>query len=128
MSLLPLVVIVGLLVVMMVYSNRAKQKRIAQDAHRRESMTVGTEVMTTAGLYGTVVSIDPDNDGSPADTVLLSIAPNVEVTWALAAVKERPTRAAAVAVADTGGDVVDPTGLTDRVNGRIAKPKGRTDS
>lgn len=128
MSLLPLVVIVGLLVVMMVFSNRAKQKRTAQDARRRESMTVGTEVMTTAGLYGTVVSVDPNNDGGPADTVLLSIAPNVEVTWALAAVKERPARVAAVAVEDTSDAIVDPTGLTDRVNGRIAKPKGRTDS
>jgi hypothetical protein len=38
--------------------------------------------MTTSGLYGTVVSVN--SDGS----VLLSIAPGVEVRWTLAALRE----------------------------------------
>jgi preprotein translocase subunit YajC len=45
-------------------------------------VTTGSEVMTTSGLYGTVVSVNPDG------TVLLSIAPGVEVRWTIAALRE----------------------------------------
>ena len=43
---------------------------------------VGSEVMTTSGLYGTVVAVGED------DTVTLSIAPGVEVKWAFAALRD----------------------------------------
>jgi preprotein translocase subunit YajC len=49
---------------------------------RAQRIRVGTEVMTTSGLYGTVVSL---LDG---EKVMLSIAPGVEVKWALAALRD----------------------------------------
>ena len=67
---------------MMVFSRRNKQRAAAADSLRRERITAGTEVMTTSGLYATVVSVN--DDGS----VLLSIAPGVEVRWTLAALRE----------------------------------------
>ncbi len=38
--------------------------------------------MTTSGLYGTVVAVNRDDD-----SVLLSIAPGVEVKWTIAALR-----------------------------------------
>jgi preprotein translocase subunit YajC len=81
-ELFPLLLLAALLVAMMVFSRRNKQRMAAADALRRERITAGTDVMTTSGLYGTVVSVNADG------TVLLSIAPGVEVRWTLAALRE----------------------------------------
>ena len=79
---LPLLLLAGLFVAMMLFSRRNKQRMAEADARRRELITTGTDVMTTSGLYGTVVSVNDDG------TVLLSIAPGVEVRWTLAALRE----------------------------------------
>jgi preprotein translocase subunit YajC len=55
---------------------------VAQELDRADRIAVGTEVMTTSGLYGTVVA--RHDDGS----VQLSIAPGVEVKWAIAALRD----------------------------------------
>jgi preprotein translocase subunit YajC len=81
-QILPLLILAALLVAMMLFSRRNKQRAAQADSLRRERITTGTEVMTTSGLYGTVVSVN--DDGS----VLLSIAPGVEVRWTLAALRE----------------------------------------
>jgi preprotein translocase subunit YajC len=78
----PLLLLALLLVAMMVFSRRTKQRAAAADALRRERITTGSDVMTTSGLYGTVVSVNDDG------TVLLSIAPGVEVRWTIAALRE----------------------------------------
>jgi preprotein translocase subunit YajC len=78
----PLLLLALLLVAMMVFSRRTKQRAAVADALRRERITTGTDVMTTSGLYGTVVSVNDDG------TVLLSIAPGVEVRWTIAALRE----------------------------------------
>ncbi|HEX8094683.1 preprotein translocase subunit YajC [Jatrophihabitans sp.] len=78
----PLLLLALLLVAMMLFSRRNKQRIAAADALRRERITTGTDVMTTSGLYGTVVSVNDDG------TVLLSIAPGVEVRWTIAALRE----------------------------------------
>jgi preprotein translocase subunit YajC len=70
------------LVAMMVFSRRNRQRAAAADALRRERITSGTDVMTTSGLYGTVVAVNDDG------TVLLSVAPGVEVRWTVAALRE----------------------------------------
>lgn len=75
------VVVVGLLV----FSARARRRQAAVQAERTERIRVGTEVMTTSGLYGTVVALNDD------ETVQLSIAPGVEVKWALAALRDFET-------------------------------------
>lgn len=92
MSFIPLLVLVAAFVLLWLFSNRAKQKRAGQEATRRAAMTVGTPVMTTSGLHATIVGFDPANDGGMADTAVIAVAPNVEVTWALAALRERPVR------------------------------------
>jgi preprotein translocase subunit YajC len=81
-QILPLLILAALLVAMMLFSRRNKQRAAQADSLRRERITTGTEVMTTSGLYATVVSVN--DDGS----VLLSIAPGVEVRWTLAALRE----------------------------------------
>ncbi|HST48152.1 preprotein translocase subunit YajC [Jatrophihabitans sp.] len=78
----PLLLLTVLLVGMMLISRRNKQRMADADNRRRERITTGTDVMTTSGLYGTVVSVDADG------TVLLSIAPGVEVRWSVAALRE----------------------------------------
>ena len=78
----PLLLLAALFVAMMLFSRRNKQRMAEADARRREQITTGTDVMTTSGLYGTVVSVNDDG------TVLLSIAPGVEVRWTIAALRE----------------------------------------
>jgi preprotein translocase subunit YajC len=71
------IAVIFLLVLPMRQRNRAMQQaRLLQD-----SLRVGTEVMTTSGLYGTVVALGDD-------TIDLEISPGVTVRWAKAAVAE----------------------------------------
>jgi preprotein translocase subunit YajC len=73
-----LVVVLGLLA----FSARARRRQAAVQADRAERIAVGNEVMTTSGLYGTVVARNED------ETVMMSIAPGVEVKWATAALRD----------------------------------------
>ena len=89
MSALPLIVLAVMLVGMFVLTQRNRQRTAAEQARRRSTIGFGSRVMTTSGLYGTVTRVDDD------DTVQLAIAPGVEVTWALAALRDAeslPTR------------------------------------
>jgi preprotein translocase subunit YajC len=81
-SALPLIVIAVLLLGMLLFARRNRERQAAQQVKLRERITFGTEVMTTSGLYGTVVGVNPD------ETVQLSIAPGIEVKWALAALRD----------------------------------------
>jgi preprotein translocase subunit YajC len=76
-----LVIIVVLLLGLVALSRRNRQRVAVAEKGRVEQITVGTAVMTTAGLYATVVALNRD------ETALLSIAPGVEVRWALAALR-----------------------------------------
>ncbi|HEU5005353.1 MAG TPA: preprotein translocase subunit YajC [Jatrophihabitantaceae bacterium] len=75
-------VILVLLVGMLFLSMRNRRRQAAAEAERVQQIEVGTEVMTTSGLYGTVVAKGGDG------TVVLAIAPGVEVKWALAALRD----------------------------------------
>jgi preprotein translocase subunit YajC len=63
-------------------SRRSRSRMVARQGAQGENITFGTEVMTTSGLYGTVVGLNED------DSVQLSIAPGVEVKWARAALRD----------------------------------------
>lgn len=76
--LIPIVILAA----MLFYAQHARRKQVAQELARANRIEVGTEVMTTSGLYGTVVA--RHDDGS----VQLSIAPGVEVKWAIAALRD----------------------------------------
>jgi preprotein translocase subunit YajC len=79
---LPLILLAALLVAMLLFARRNRERAASQQAKMRERITFGSEVMTTSGLYGTVTGLNPD------DTVQLSIAPGVEVKWAIAALRD----------------------------------------
>jgi preprotein translocase subunit YajC len=81
-SAIPLIVLALLLVAMLLFTRRNRERSAAQQAKLRERITFGTEVMTTSGLYGTVVGVNLD------ESVQLSIAPGVEVKWATAALRD----------------------------------------
>jgi len=81
-NLLPILILALLMVGMIVYTRRNRARSAIADQQRRQSLVTGSEVMTTSGLYGTVVSVNPDDD-----SVLLSIAAGVEVKWTIAALR-----------------------------------------
>lgn len=82
MTALPYLVIFVMLALFVGVSLRNRRRQIAEEMVRVSRLEVGTDVMTTSGLYGTVVARHDDG------TVLLSIAPGVEVRWALAALRD----------------------------------------
>jgi preprotein translocase subunit YajC len=78
----PYVIVLVLLFGLLAISMRNRRRVAAQELVRASEITFGTEVMTTSGLYGTVVARNEDG------TVQLAIAPGVEVKWALAALRD----------------------------------------
>jgi preprotein translocase subunit YajC len=108
---LPLILMVAVFVGIITFSRRNRQRQSNAEASRREQIRPGTEVMTTSGLYGTVVSMGGD------DTVLLSIAPGVEVKWALAALRDvvdLPDRYRIAPSIETGSTGADEPGESSR--------------
>lgn len=97
----PFLLIVLLFVAMILMSSRNRRRAAAQNASRSERLTVGTEVMTTSGLYGTIAARNSD------DTVQLQIAPGLEVRWALAALRDADSLAPPFRQGIGGGDGVD---------------------
>jgi preprotein translocase subunit YajC len=67
---------------LLMFSARNRRRQMAQEMVRVSQIKFGDDVMTTSGLYGTVVGRNDDG------TVQLAIAPGVEVKWALAALRD----------------------------------------
>lgn len=82
-ELLPLVILLALFIGLILFNRRNRERSARADATRRATLRPGSEVMTTSGLYATVVSVD-----TVTDTTMLSIAPGVEVKWAIAALRQ----------------------------------------
>jgi preprotein translocase subunit YajC len=80
-ELFPLVVLVLAFVLLIVVPARQRKKVQEQQRTLQESLTLGTPVMTTAGLHGTVAAL---GEG----TVDLEIAPGVVVTFTRQAILE----------------------------------------
>jgi len=60
-----------------------RQRRQAQETQQMQSSLVpGDRVMTTSGLYGTVVETDDE-------TIEIEVAPGVRTTWVRQAVREK---------------------------------------
>jgi preprotein translocase subunit YajC len=78
----PYLVLVVVLFGMLLFSQRRRRQHMAQEMVRIAQIGFGDEVMTTSGLYGTVVGRNDDG------TAQLAIAPGVEVKWALAALRD----------------------------------------
>jgi preprotein translocase subunit YajC len=69
------------LFLLMFAGQRRRRAQAAQEMVRISRLGFGDDVMTTSGLYGTIVGRNEDG------TVQLAIAPGVEVRWALAALR-----------------------------------------
>ena len=82
MNFWPYVVLFVVLGGLLALSTRNKRRALAQEMAMASQIGFGSEVMTTSGLYGTVLSKNDDG------TVQLAIAPGVEVKWALAALRD----------------------------------------
>lgn len=87
-ALLPLLLLALAFVVLIVLPMRTRSRALQQTRQLQAGLTVGTEVMTTAGLFGRIVALGDD-------TVDLQVAPGVVVRWARAAIAEVRDRAAA---------------------------------
>ena len=76
------IIVLGLLAVLLFVLPARQRKRMqAQTQAMQDSLTIGTPVMTTSGLHGTVAAL-------AERTVDLEIAPGVVVTFARPAVME----------------------------------------
>lgn len=83
MDILPLLLMFGLLGVMMYFMTRRQRRAQEQQQQLQNSLAVGDRVMTTSGLYGTVV------DAEDSATITIEIAPGIETEWLRAAVREK---------------------------------------
>jgi preprotein translocase subunit YajC len=115
-SLVPFIIFLIVVIGLIAFSARARRRQAAAAAERAEHIAVGSEVMTTSGLYGTVVARNDD------ETVMMSVAPGVEVKWALAALRDVESLPAQYRQSADGPD--DPGELDTPVN--LDKPRGRS--
>lgn len=106
------ILILGLLAVLLFVVPARQRKRMqAQTQAMQEMLTVGTPVMTTSGMHGTVAAL-------AEKTVDLEIAPGVVVTFVRPAILEirRPAEAVGNGTTDEGTD----TGTPGTTGGRPA--------
>jgi len=80
-ELVPLLFIALAVIVLLVLPMRQRNRAMQATRQLQATLGVGTEIMTTSGLYGTVAAIGED-------TVDLEISPGVTVRWAKAAIAE----------------------------------------
>ncbi len=71
-----IILLVVLLVFMFWSSRRRMQKQKAEQEAKARQTVAGAEVLLQGGLYGTIVSFDPDNLDEPA---IVELAPGVEI-------------------------------------------------
>lgn len=76
---LPLLIIGLAFVLLIVLPARARSRMQQQNRQMQASLTVGTEIITTAGLYGRITALTDD-------AVELEVSPGVVVRFARAAV------------------------------------------
>ena len=71
-STMSIVLIVGLIVIFYFMLIRPQQKRMRQQMELMNNLRAGDEVLTSAGIYGTITEIEED-------TVLLEVSEDVEI-------------------------------------------------
>ncbi|MCP2355074.1 preprotein translocase subunit YajC [Nonomuraea thailandensis] len=75
-SILPLILLVVVFYFLLIRPQRKRQQEAIQ---MQNSLTPGTRVMTTTGLFATVVAVDNED-------VVLEVAPGIETRWVKAAI------------------------------------------
>jgi preprotein translocase subunit YajC len=61
---------------------RRQRRQVQQMQQMQSSLVPGDRVMTTSGLYGTIVDTDED-------TLEIEVAPGVHTTWVRQAIREK---------------------------------------
>jgi preprotein translocase subunit YajC len=95
-------VLLVLLVAFMFFSTRKQKRTMQQQQDMQKGLSFGDRVMTTSGLYGTIVS-------TADDTVDIELSPGVVTTWLRQAVREKVVEAAPEIVDD------EPEAIEDEV-------------
>jgi preprotein translocase subunit YajC len=85
-SLLPIILIVVLF--MIVYMTMTRRKRASQAQQMQNTVVPGARVRTTSGMYGTVTSVEDNDD------VMVEVAPGVNIRMMKRAVVPVPQDAA----------------------------------
>jgi preprotein translocase subunit YajC len=106
----PFILLALAVLLLFVLPARQRKRMQAQAQAMQESLTIGTPVMTTSGLHGTVADLS-----DPA-TVGLEIAPGIVATFARAAILEVRKPAALPGEDASGND----TGTPGAAGGRPA--------
>ncbi|UBU09904.1 preprotein translocase subunit YajC [Nonomuraea gerenzanensis] len=75
-SILPLILLVVVFYFLLIRPQRKRQQEAIQ---MQNSLTPGSRVMTTTGLFATVVAVDNED-------VVLEVAPGIETRWVKAAI------------------------------------------
>ena len=102
--LLPLIIV--LFAVPLFMGTRKQKRAAAQQQEMQNSLSYGDRVMTTSGLYGTVVS-------STDNSIDIEIAPGVVTSWLRAAVREKVADSTVGTPADDYDDDDDVAEATD---------------
>jgi preprotein translocase subunit YajC len=111
--------LLALLLVFMFFNTRKRQKQMKAEQEEKATKTVpGAKVLLQGGLYGAIVSFDPENLDQPAQ---VEIAPGVVIevhSQAILRIVE-PTEADDADTADeadeTAGDAADPAVAADEI-------------
>jgi preprotein translocase subunit YajC len=102
--LLPLIIV--LFAVPLFMGTRKQKRAAAQQQQMQSSLSYGDRVMTTSGLYGSVVAT--------TDTSIdIEIAPGIVTSWLRAAVREKVADSTVGLTADDADDVYDADDDTD---------------
>jgi len=96
--LLPLIIV--LFAVPLFMGTRKQKRAVAKQQEMQSALSYGDRVMTTSGLYGTVVST---TDAS----IDIEIAPGVVTSWLRAAVREKVAESTVGLPADEADDVYE---------------------
>lgn len=94
--LLPLIIV--LFAVPLFLGSRKQKRAVQQQQQMQSSLAYGDRVMTTSGLYGTVVS-------TTDESIDIEIAPGIVTSWLRAAVREKVADSVATSTADHEADV-----------------------
>ncbi|WP_169983125.1 MULTISPECIES: preprotein translocase subunit YajC [unclassified Microbispora] len=94
---LPLILLVVVFYFLLI---RPQRKRQQEQIRMQNSLTPGVRVMTTTGLFATVVALEDDD-------VVLELAPGVETRWVKAAIGRVLTPVDEVTSGETEGTVAE---------------------
>ncbi|GAB3698982.1 preprotein translocase subunit YajC [Saccharopolyspora tripterygii] len=112
---LPLLIV--LLAVPLFLQARKQKRAMAEQQKLQNSITAGDRVMTTSGVFGTVVSTSDD-------TIDIEIAPGMTTTWVRQAVREKVETEAETAEAteDESSAAEEPKAEETKTEAEVAEP------